>query len=601
MKARTLGVKRPRLEGDQRTPWQESVKQRTRRIGAYLAITSALTVLVASALSPVVAALFTACGIGAMTQSLTPRASMRRRPKWAVAGVVFAAAGSLRALAPAVASAGRGTLAAVALAVAWPAWVTARTLVWPPSAEKIVEADLRSVWPSIASRWGIPDASLLNVKLNGAWLWLTLRFPWSFSADALVGLEDQLRHTGAQEHRVDLAADRDPSIGRIGLRFGRAVTFTAGPWVGMETNPAGLNAITIGVRRLGADQTAPYVLDARGKRVLVLGLPGSGKTTLMRTVLAHAALSDNVQVWSTDLAGDLEPFRQVAHRWAANLQDARVMLTDLMAEAHRRSALLAQHGYRELPISDELPEILVALDEIATLLRTDADSRVTLGTISSLNRKIRMGVVMTSHRPVGSWIPADVSQLASHLITFKLGRRDGQRIWGPDHPLKTWQLTPGQAFVAADGGDPVKVAMHQLSDDDVDWCCARAAALHSPATHRGPVNAGILNTSPATPEEPPLSPAPTLDELAVDQRWPNPRLAAAYMTLGGRQSWTAAKYAVELNVSKATAERLLGELEALGAARRDRSARTHLWSAAAPAYVALRLSTASPRDAAQVS
>lgn len=595
MKARTLGVKRPRLEGDQHTPWQEAAKQKTRRVAAYLAAAATVAIVITATASPVVGGIFVAAGIGATTQSLTPRTKQPNRAKFAVAGVIVTAAGSIRPLAPAILTSGRNAATVVALAVAWPAWVTARALVWPPSAEKVVEANLRNVWPSVASRWGIPDASILAVEARGAWLWLTLRFPWGFSADAVTGLDDALRHTGAHEHRYDLDADKDPSIGRIGLRFGKSTAFTAGPWVGMETNPAGLNAISIGVRRHGADGVAPYVLDARGKRVLVLGTPGTGKTTLMRTLLAHAALSDNVQIWSTDLAGDLDAYRPVAHRWAANIEDARRMLVDLYDEAQRRSHMLAEHGWRELPITDDLPEILVGLDEIATLLRTDADSRTTLGTIASLNRKIRMGVIITSHRPVGSWIPADVSQLASHIITFKLGRRDGQRIWGPDNPVKTWQLAPGQAFVSSDGSDPCKVAMHQLTEDDVEWVVARSLALHHQT--RGPANAGIL-AQPTTPKETPVAPVPTIEELAVDPRWPNPKLAAAYIELGKQPSWAASKFAVRLNISKATAERLLAELEKIGAAKRDQSSRTHLWSASAPAYVALRLSTAAPASPA---
>ena len=100
----------------------------------------------------------------------------------------------------------------------------------------------------------------------------------------------------------------------------------------------------------------PFGTDPRGRRVdgaliehnwLLGSMPGQGKTSAVRVLVAAAALDPTVELWLHELkgTGDLDPFEQVSHRFISGIDDESIgyaaeSLKLLRAEVMKRAARL---------------------------------------------------------------------------------------------------------------------------------------------------------------------------------------------------------------------------------------------------------------------
>jgi len=120
----------------------------------------------------------------------------------------------------------------------------------------------------------------------------------------------------------------------------------------------------------------PFGIDENGQPVAVTlmyrnllagGEPGSGKSSLLNTIIAHAVLCCDVKLWLFDgKIVELGLWRPVADTFVGNdIRDALDKLRQLQAEMDLRYRQLDAAGRRKIVRTDGLDVILCVIDELA--------------------------------------------------------------------------------------------------------------------------------------------------------------------------------------------------------------------------------------------
>ena len=133
---------------------------------------------------------------------------------------------------------------------------------------------------------------------------------------------------------------------------------------------------------LGRDANQAYLLDlSQGSHLLIAGYDGAGKSTLLRQFLLSILLKktpEEVRLLFYDAKGDtFKPFAGIPHLLLPAVKEPEsgiVLLDWCVQETKRRQKLLAEKGvrslneYQETASAENIPEILLLMDEIAPLL-----------------------------------------------------------------------------------------------------------------------------------------------------------------------------------------------------------------------------------------
>jgi hypothetical protein len=181
---------------------------------------------------------------------------------------------------------------------------------------------------------------------------------------------------------------------------------------------------------LGHTRRGPVTLDLAGdqRAILVGGTSGSGKTNLMQSVILQLAAKhtpDEVRFAIVDTKEvDFGPaFERLPHLFAPpahDLEEAARLVEAVEGERLRRQGVMAAVGvadWRDLPESEALPLLLLAVDEAADFTRT-----VTMETLVDLARKGRaMGVsiILGAQSPTSKVIDPQVRANLPTAIAFQ--------------------------------------------------------------------------------------------------------------------------------------------------------------------------------------
>ena len=117
----------------------------------------------------------------------------------------------------------------------------------------------------------------------------------------------------------------------------------------------------------------PFGIDENGRPVAVTlmyrnllagGEPGSGKSSLLNTIIAHAALCSDVKLWLFDgKIVELGLWRPVADTFVGNdIREALERLRELQAEMDTRYRQLDAAGRRKIVKADGLDVILCVIE-----------------------------------------------------------------------------------------------------------------------------------------------------------------------------------------------------------------------------------------------
>lgn len=201
-----------------------------------------------------------------------------------------------------------------------------------------------------------------------------------------------------------------------------------------------LEAIPIGV----ASNDRTVTINAR-QHMLVGGMTGSGKSGLLACYLMGLVGRDDVALYLMDLKGtDLPLWRSRAERLATNIDQARTMLSELVAMMGSRQTVMAGEGCRALAASPESRQVVVIIDEVQVLAGDKAAFKSLISLVLQ-GRAAGITIVCATQRPSAEVLPTVVrdnlpqrlclAMLDATSTNMVLG--DGQSVTAPAHDLPT--------------------------------------------------------------------------------------------------------------------------------------------------------------------
>ncbi|MEQ8717109.1 MAG: FtsK/SpoIIIE domain-containing protein [Acidimicrobiales bacterium] len=211
----------------------------------------------------------------------------------------------------------------------------------------------------------------------------------------------------------------------------------------------------------GHDGTEVVVLDLDrdGPHVLVTGTTGSGKSGLLRMLVAGLAAThppDTVTFALLDFKGgstfdDLVPLPHVG----SVITDLDGTGADrafrcLTAEIRRREEVLRSAGrrdMRDLPSGVE-PRLVVVMDELATLLENHPDFGARLVDIARRGRSLGIHLILSTQRAAGVIAPAVRANVAARMTLRVLDPADSLDTVGDPLAARFAAATPGRVAIA---------------------------------------------------------------------------------------------------------------------------------------------------------
>lgn len=221
-------------------------------------------------------------------------------------------------------------------------------------------------------------------------------------------------------------------------------------------------ALPVGIDGLGHPVSLP--LRNLGN-VLVAGLPGSGKSELLASMVAGLLRQDatgqrlKVAMVDTKLVS-FGSFPDLAALWtrpALEIDDAADLTWGLLEEVRSRFQLLHAARARtleeyEMRTGQQLPYLIGVYDELADMT-TDPDRRrrenftVAATEIGRKGRAAGVSLIMATQRPSTDVIPSSLRNLAGAAVAFRMAKADDSRLVIGDAGAESLPSTPGRCLV----------------------------------------------------------------------------------------------------------------------------------------------------------
>ncbi|MFJ3858878.1 hypothetical protein ACIPRL_21840 [Streptomyces sp. NPDC090085] len=249
-------------------------------------------------------------------------------------------------------------------------------------------------------------------------------------------------------------------------------------------------------------------LDMRQASTVVAGGTGSGKTNWLQTLIARLLQTNDTLVWVIDLnAGSLglpwlhawrEAQTDPARRdevpapgvdWLASTPaEAKLMLEAAIAIASARKIAYQQHMRDEdddkLPVSPQIPEIVIIMDESAEVSATKAAKEVMAGVVKVIRvaRAMAIRAVISALRVTQDVLPDPmVRKMASNRVCTganedsELGHLFGWRALTAENSFSG----PGSMLVGTEGKQPKTAQQWRITPSGID-AVTRATAHRRP-------------------------------------------------------------------------------------------------------------------------
>jgi S-DNA-T family DNA segregation ATPase FtsK/SpoIIIE len=390
---------------------------------------------------------------------------------------------------------------------------------------------------------------------------------WGVEELVVNGCSDAL----ARELARTLARYEDPELELVGAGLPRTVRLL--PLLGMDDDldvevvarswrrglPDPPPAAPLGV---GEDGVVELDLAADGPHGLIGGTTGSGKSELLRSLVAGLAARvdpDHLVFVLVDYKGGS------AFDRCAELPHTVGLVTDLdghlgeralrslEAELHHRERVLRDAGAQDLPDylragspAGPLPRLLVVIDEFATLAAELPDLLGALVGIAQRGRSLGVHLLLATQRPSGS-VNANIKANTNLRIALRVqDAQDSLDIIDRRDAAELSRATPGRAYV-------------RLGPGDVTLVQTPLSTASSPPERRTPVRVGPF---PFAPRLPAIHAGPTADGPSDLERLVA-TIRAAFDASGRpapRRPW------LEMLPARVTLAEVTGEAHAGGAA-----------------------------------
>jgi S-DNA-T family DNA segregation ATPase FtsK/SpoIIIE len=263
----------------------------------------------------------------------------------------------------------------------------------------------------------------------------------------------------------------------------------------------------------------PFGTDPRGRRVdvpviehnwLLGSMPGQGKTSAVRVLVAAAALDPTVEMWLHELkgTGDLDPFEQVSHRFISGIDDESIgyaaeSLKLIRAEVMKRAARIKKLDRVTCPdkkISREIANkrslhlwpLLGAFDECQNLFAHPKYGKQACEDavfIIKIGRALGVFLVLATQRPDKDSLPTGVSGNVSIRFCLKVaGQIENDMILGTSaykNGARATTFRPkvdaGLGYLKGDESVPQVVRTYYLNAEATERAAKRARAIREAA------------------------------------------------------------------------------------------------------------------------
>jgi S-DNA-T family DNA segregation ATPase FtsK/SpoIIIE len=236
--------------------------------------------------------------------------------------------------------------------------------------------------------------------------------------------------------------------------------------------------IYVGINEFGL----PHYTRVIYKNLLAAGEPGGGKSGLLNTLAAHAALSARSRTVLFDAKQvELGMWDDIADEFVGpDINRAIITLLRLQKVMDNRYAWLRAHRRRKIEPGDGLTVITSIFDEIAvyaTVLGTEQEQRQFVSLLRDLvarGRAAAMPVIAATQRPSVDIIPKSLRDLFGYRAAFRCTSTGSSDIilgdgWSGAGYSATdiSPVNPGEALLIAEGGIPQRIKAAYLSDTDI--------------------------------------------------------------------------------------------------------------------------------------
>ena len=251
-----------------------------------------------------------------------------------------------------------------------------------------------------------------------------------------------------------------------------AGTIPVGPMLSM------FDPIFVGIDEFGH----PVYIRIIYKNLLGAGEPGGGKSSLLNTFAAHAALSERSRLVLFDgKIVELGYWADIADEFVGpDIDHAITTLLRLLMVMDNRYAWLRAHRRRKIEPGDGITIITSIFDEIAlysATLGTEQQQRQFVALFRDLvarGRAAAMPVVAATQRPSVDIIPKSLRDLFGYRAAFRCTSTGSSDIilgdgWS-SAGISATDISPlnqGEAFLIAEGGTPQRIKAAYLSDADI--------------------------------------------------------------------------------------------------------------------------------------
>ena len=228
------------------------------------------------------------------------------------------------------------------------------------------------------------------------------------------------------------------------------------------------------------------------RHALFAGTTGSGKSGGLNVLLANLTACPDVVIWAIDLKRGMElgPWQSCIGRLATTPEQATALLRDAVAIMEARAEFLAAHGRRTWEPTQEMPALVIIIDEYAELAEQAPETMAHTDSLARIGRAVAVTMIAATQRPTQKAMGQGAVRSQMDLrICFRVReQRDVDLVLGQGMLKAGWNAhkldAPGKFLISAPEHDiPRRARAYLVTDQMVSATSARHAQIRPDLDH----------------------------------------------------------------------------------------------------------------------